>query len=34
METAELVRLIEAEMRAGPCPPERGAGKPPKREGD
>ena len=32
METAELVRLIEAEMRAGPCPPERGAGKPSKWE--
>ena len=25
METAELVRLIEAEMRAGPCPPEHKA---------
>ncbi|MDY3809565.1 helix-turn-helix transcriptional regulator [Desulfovibrio porci] len=32
MEAAELVRLIEAEMGAGPHPPGRGAGKPPKRE--
>ena len=32
MEAAELVRLIEAEMGAGPQPPGRGAGKPPKRE--
>ena len=31
-EAAELVRLIEAEMGAGPHPPGRGAGKPPKRE--
>ncbi|WP_417291757.1 helix-turn-helix domain-containing protein [Desulfovibrio porci] len=31
MEAAELVRLIEAEMGAGPHPPGRGAGKPPKR---
>lgn len=39
METAELVRLIEAEMRAGPCPPERGAasrpsGKKARRRGE
>lgn len=32
MEAAELVRLIEAEMGAGPHPPGHGAGKPPKRE--
>ena len=32
MEAAELVRLIEAEMGAGPHPPGRGAGKPPKGE--
>ncbi|MSS28486.1 helix-turn-helix transcriptional regulator [Desulfovibrio sp. PG-178-WT-4] len=32
MEAVELVRLIEAEMGAGPHPPGRGAGKPPKRE--
>lgn len=32
MEAAELVRLIEAEMGAGPHPPGLGAGKPPKRE--